>query len=444
MPDLLFLEPVGGAAGDMFLAAALDLGVPRTDLERALRTLGVPFRLEVTRAEAGGVAGTHVEVVPEGPEPGHRHLSDIVALIRAGGLPPRARDAALALFDRIGRAEAKVHGIALDEVHFHEVGGLDSIVDICGAAVVMDLLGWPRAVSLPPELGHGFQKTAHGRLPVPAPASLEILAGKPVRHGGPPGEAVTPTGAAILAVLFEIGEPPAFTPRRIGYGVGTSRWPDRPNVLRLTLADEVFVRPSTPASQGEVYAQGERERSTPSHSESHASAHADPTSVRPERSREAAESKGEGEALWRPGLFELATNLDDCSGQLVARAIEVALAAGALDAWVAPVTMKKGRPGLVLSALADLAHRDAVARAFLSETTTLGVRCAAVERVELAREHVTVETAYGPVRVKEGRLGGALLSAHPEYDDCVARAGERGAAVKEVMAAALAAHRARR
>jgi pyridinium-3,5-bisthiocarboxylic acid mononucleotide nickel chelatase len=416
MPDLLFLEPVGGAAGDMFLAAALDLGVPRTDLERALRTLGVPFRLEVTRAEAGGVAGTHVEVVPEGPEPGHRHLSDIVALIRAGGLAPRARDAALALFDRIGRAEAKVHRIALDEVHFHEVGGLDSIVDICGAAVVMDLLGWPRAVSLPPELGHGFQKTAHGRLPVPAPASLEILAGKPVRHGGPPGEAVTPTGAAILAVLFEIGEPPAFTPRRIGYGVGTSRWPDRPNVLRLTLGDEVpaTVRPSIPASLGEAYAQGERV----------------PTS--------------EGEALWRPGLFELSTNLDDCSGQLVARAIEVALAAGALDAWVAPVTMKKGRPGLVLSALADLAHRDAVARAFLSETTTLGVRCAAVERVELAREHVTVETAYGPVRVKEGRLGGALLSAHPEYDDCVDRAGERGAAVKEVMAAALAAHRARR
>ncbi|MFL5302776.1 MAG: nickel pincer cofactor biosynthesis protein LarC [Anaeromyxobacteraceae bacterium] len=428
MPDLLFLEPVGGAAGDMFLAAALDLGVPRADLERALHTLSVPFRLEVTRAEAGGVGGTHVEVVPEGPEPGHRHLADIVALIRKGGLPPRARDAALALFDRIGRAEAKVHGIPLDEVHFHEVGGLDSIVDVCGAAVVMDLLGWPRAVSLAPELGHGFQKTAHGRLPVPVPATLEILAGKPVRHGGPPGEAVTPTGAAILAVLFEIGAPPAFTPRRIGYGVGTSRWPDRPNVLRLTLGDEVptTVRPSTPASQGE------------------ASAHGEPPSVHPERSREAAESKGEGDALWRPGLFELSTNLDDCPGQLVARAIEVALAAGAVDAWVAPVTMKKGRPGLVLSALADLAHRDAVARAFLAETTTLGVRCAPVERVELAREHVTVETAYGPVRVKEGRLGGALLSAHPEYDDCVARAGERGATVKEVMAAALAAHRARR
>jgi pyridinium-3,5-bisthiocarboxylic acid mononucleotide nickel chelatase len=400
LANLLFLEPVGGVAGDMFLAAALDLGVPRAELERALQTLGVPFRLEVTRAEAGGIAGSHVDVVPEGPQPGHRHLSEILALVRAGGLPPRAREAALSLFDRIGRAEAKVHGIALEEVHFHEVGAVDSIVDVCGAAVVMDLLGWPRAVSLPPELGQGFVRSAHGRIPVPAPATLELLAGKPVRHGGPPGEAVTPTGAAILAVLFEVGAPPTFTPRQIGYGVGTSRWPDRPNVLRLTLGDE------------------------------------EPEAESPE-----AESKV---GLWRPGLFQIETNLDDCPGQLVARAIDVALEAGALDAWASPVTMKKGRPGLVLAALAHASRRDAVARAFLAETTTLGVRAFPVERVELLREHVVVETAYGPVRVKEGRLGGALLSAHPEFDDCLARAKDRGATVKEVMGAALAAHRARR
>src|SRR5919204_3103225 len=221
MGDLLLLEPVGGAAGDMFLAAALDLGVPRADLERALGTLGVAFRLELTRAEASGISGAHVDVVPEGPQPAHRHLADILELVRRSGLAPRAREAALALFDRIGRAEAKIHGIALEDVHFHEVGAVDSIVDLCGAAVVMDLLGWPRAVSLPPELGRGFVRTAHGPLPVPAPAVLELLSGKPVRHGGPPGEAVTPTGAAILAVLCEIGPPPpVFTPRRVGYGVG--------------------------------------------------------------------------------------------------------------------------------------------------------------------------------------------------------------------------------
>jgi pyridinium-3,5-bisthiocarboxylic acid mononucleotide nickel chelatase len=403
MANLLFLEPVGGAAGDMFLAAALDLGVPRADLERALATLGVAFRLEVTRAEAGGLAGTHVKVVPAGPQPGHRHLSGILALVRASGLSPRAREAALALFERIGRAEAKVHGIALEEVHFHEVGGVDSIVDVCGAAVVMDLLGWPRAVSLPPELGQGFVQSAHGRIPVPTPAALEILSGKPIRHGGPPGEAVTPTGAAILAVLCEIGSPPPFTPERVGYGIGTVRWPDRPNVLRMTLGDvHVVASPS----QGE--------------------------------------GRGEGGPPWRPGVYQLETNLDDCPGQLVARAIEVALDAGALDAWATPVTMKKGRPGLVLAALADAAHLDAVAGAFIAETTTLGVRAFPVERLELAREHVTVETAYGAVRVKEGRLGGALVAAHPEFDDCLARAKERGAPVKEVMAAALAAHRARR
>jgi uncharacterized protein (TIGR00299 family) protein len=437
MANLLFLEPVGGAAGDMFLAAALDLGVPRAELERALRTLGVAFRFEVTRAEAGGLAGTHVDVVPEGPQPGHRHLSDILALVRAGGLPPRAREAALALFDRIGRAEAKVHGIALEDVHLHEVGGVDSIVDLCGAAVVMDLLGWPRAVSLPPELGQGFVRTEHGRIPVPTPAALEILTGKPVRHGGPPGEAVTPTGAAILAVLFEIGAPPPFTPRQVGYGVGTVRWPDCPNVLRLTLGDEVPpVHPSRSEAESPSVHPERSEAESPSVHPERSEAEVPP--VHPERSE--AESKG----LWRPGLFQIETNLDDCPGQLVARAIEVALEAGALDAWAAPVTMKKGRPGIVLAALADASRRDAVARAFLAETTTLGVRAVPVERVELAREHIVVDTAYGPVRVKEGRLGGALLSAHPEFDDCLARAKERGATVKEVMAAALAAHWARR
>jgi uncharacterized protein (TIGR00299 family) protein len=403
----------------MFLAAALDLGVPREALEAALRTLGVgPFRLEVTRAEVQGIAGTHLDVVVEGHGHGerhggrdeahahagqpahahahHRHLTEILALVRRSGLSPRAREAAVALFECIGRAEARVHGIAVEDVHFHEVGAVDSIVDLCGAAVALELLGWPRAISFPPELGHGFQKTAHGILPAPSPAALEILAaaGKPIRPGGPPGEAVTPTGAAILAVLCEVGTPPPFTPRRVGYGVGTSRWPDRPNVLRLTLGD-------------------------------------------------VAAGAGAGLPV-RGNIVQLEANLDDGSGQLVARAIEAALEAGALDAWATPCTMKKGRPGLVLAALAPEERRDAVARVFLTETTTLGVRFRPVERVELDRELVPVETEYGPVRVKVGRLGAAVLGAHPEYDDCAARARERGVPVKEVLAAAMAAWRASR
>ena len=388
---LLHLETIGGIAGDMFLAAALDVGVDRAALEAALRTLRVPgWRLEVTRRSASGIEGTHVDVVVEGEQPHARGLGEILALVDGSGLPGRARAAARALFERIGRAEAKIHGIPLEEVHFHEVGAVDSIVDLCGAAVALDLLGWPKVVAAPPELGSGLTRTAHGPLPVPTPAVLEIFSGTPVRHGGPPGEAITPTGAAILAELAAVGPIPVFAPRRIGYGVGTSSWPDRPNVLRMTLGDPVTSAAGEP-----------------------------------------------------DGLCVLEANLDDCPGQLVARAIEVALEAGALDAWAAPVTMKKGRPGVLLSALVDEARREAVTKAFFEETTTLGVRRHAVGRDVLDREISTVETPYGPVRVKVARSGGRELGAHPEYDDCARVAREKGVAVREVMAAALAAHRAR-
>lgn len=394
---LLVLEPIGGIAGDMFLAAALDLGVDRAALEAALRTLHLPgWRLEVSRRSASGIAATHVDVVVEGVEPHARGLLEILALIEASGLPERARIAARALFERIGRAEAKVHGTAVEDVHFHEVGAVDSIVDLCGAAVALDLLGWPKVVCAPPELGRGLFRSAHGPMPVPGPAVLEILSGKPVRPGGPPGEAVTPTGAAILAELAELGALPAFVPGRVGYGAGTSTWPDRPNVLRMTLGE-------------------------------YATAASGPS---------AAEA---GASLW-----VLETNLDDCPGQLVARAIEAALEAGALDAWAAPAVMKKGRPAFLLSALVEEERREAVTRAFFEETTTLGVRRHAVARDVLERDVATVETPYGAVRVKVARSGGRELGAHPEYDDCARLGNEKGVPVKEVMAAAMAAHRAGR
>jgi uncharacterized protein (DUF111 family) len=271
---------------------------------------------------------------------------------------------------------------------------VDSIVDVCGAAVALDLLGWPRVVSAPPELGTGTVRTAHGALPVPPPAVLELLVGKPVRPGGPPGEAVTPTGAALLAALAEIGPLPPVVPARVGYGVGTVAWPDRPNVLRMTLGEAADAA-------GRTLAEGGAERT----------------------------------------VWVLEANLDDCPGELVARAIEACLEAGALDAWAAPLTMKKGRPGLLLGALAPDAHRASVTRAILVETTTLGVRQHAVRREELAREVVTVDTVYGPVRVKVARLEGREVGAHAEYDDCAARARERGVPVKEVVAAALGARR---
>ena len=304
-------------------------------------------------------------------------------------MSPRARAAARGVFERIGRAEAKVHGIPVEDVHFHEVGAIDSIVDVCAAAVALDLLGWPRVVSSPPELGRGIMRSAHGPLPIPPPAVIELLVGKPVRPGGPQGEAVTPTGAALLAEHAEVGPLPALVPGRIGYGVGTARWADRPNVLRMILATP------PPLPEGET-------------------------------------------TLW-----VLETNLDDCPGQLVARAIEAALEAGALDAWAAPLTMKKGRPGVLLGALCDEARRAAVTAVLFAETTTLGVRRHAVERDVLGRRFETVETAYGAVRVKVALQGDREVGAQPEYDDCLARARERGVSVREVMTAALVAHRGR-
>jgi len=414
MSALLVLEPVGGIAGDMFMAAALDLGVDRARLEAALRGLDLEgWRLEVTRRAVSGIQATHVDVVVEGPQPHGRGLAEILALVDAAPtLSPRVRATARALFERIGRAESKVHGIPVEEVHFHEVGAVDSIVDLCAAAVVLELLGWPRVLCSPPELGRGVARTAHGHIPLPAPAVLELLAGKPVRPGGPFGEAVTPTGAAILAELAEIGALPVFVPGRIGYGAGTRDWPDRPNVLRMTI--------------GEAVAAG-----------------AGPADVRSETPAAAAPSvagaSGAGDALW-----VLEANLDDCPGQLVARAIEVVLEAGALDAWAAPVTMKKGRPGLLLGALCEEPRRAAVTAALFAETPTLGVRRHPVERDVLDRALVQVETPYGAVRVKVASLEGRELGAHPEYDDCLARAKERGVPVREVMAAALAAHRTRR
>ena len=401
--SILILEPIGGIAGDMFLAAALDLGVPLGEVDGALRTLGLPgWRLAVSRKAESGIQGTHLDVVVEGEQPHARHLSEILALVHASGLTPRAKAAARALFQRIGDAEARVHGIPVAEVHFHEVGAVDSIVDLCGAAVALDLLGWPKVLCAPPELGRGIVRTAHGPMPVPPAAVLELLRGVPVRPGGPPGEAVTPTGAAILAELCEVGPLPAFVPGRIGYGAGTVSWPDRPNLLRMTLGE---LAPAAAAAPPAL---------------------ADPA--------------GEGAGP----LFVLEANLDDCPGQLIARAIEAALEAGALDAWAAPVTMKKGRPGILLGALCAEAERGAVTAALFAETTTLGVRRHRVERDVLDRALREVETPYGMVRVKVASLAGRELGAHPEYDDCLARAKERCVPVREVMAAALAAHRARR
>jgi uncharacterized protein (TIGR00299 family) protein len=387
---ILYLEPIGGIAGDMFLAAALDLGVSPEELRSALSGLSVPgWKLSLSRAERHAIQGSHVDVVVDeavsSAHP-HRSLREIEALIRgAGSMPERARERALRLFRIVGEAESKIHGVPVDQIHFHEVGAVDSIVDICGAAVVLELLGDPEVYSAPPPLGGGTVRGAHGVIPVPSPAALEILKDTPVRFEGT-GELTTPTGAAILKGLARVEAPPPLRVEKVGYGVGTKDFADRPNVLRASLAEAV-------------------------------------TTGAP--------------------LFVVEANLDDCAPQLLAEVLERTLEAGALDAHILPATMKKGRPGHLLSALVEESCRQAVIDLWLKESTTLGVRFHAVERTALERRWVEVKMPYGSVRVKVGSRQGQTLNVHPEFDDCRRLSRETGVPVKQVMFDALAAFAAK-
>lgn len=382
---VLFLDPVGGIAGDMFLAACLDLGVAQGALETELGRLGpLGFRLEVRRDERESTGGTHVDVVVEGEQPHDRAYVEIVRMVESAGFSERVRAAALEVFRRIGEAEARVHRRTLESIHFHEVGAVDSIVDVCGAAICLELLGWPRVLATPPPAGGGLVKCAHGTLPVPPPATLEIMRGRRFRSSGE-GERTTPTGAGILAGLTEeVPSMPDLHVEQIGYGVGTRHFDDAPNVLRAVLG------------RG---AQGHRG----------------------------------GACL----LIE--ANLDDATGQVVAHALEAVLAAGALDAWLTPIVGKKGRPAHLLSALVEEGTRRAVETVILRETTSLGVRASRWERRVLDREWREVQTPWGAVRVKLGREAGQLVNVAPEHDDCLRLAREAGVPLKDVLQAALAA-----
>ncbi len=385
---ILYLEPVGGIAGDMFLAAALDLGVPLEALEAPLRTLGVAgWTFARSTQVRHALSGTHLDVVVEKAAHEHRALSEIEKLIAASGLSAKAKERATKVFRLLGKAEAKVHGIPLETVHFHEVGAVDSIVDICGAAVALELLGDPEVFCAPPPLGSGTARTAHGVIPVPVPATLELLKNVPVRFEGL-GELTTPTGAALVRAFATVGPPPELVVEKTGYGVGTKDFADRANVLRASLG---------------------------------------------RRGADAASR-----------LWVLETNLDDCSPQLLGLVLEKALEKGALDAWVLPAVMKKSRPGHLVGVLCDAEHRSALEALLFRETTTLGVRATSVERTALERRFDPVTTPFGEVKVKVGSKGGEVLNAQAELEDCRALAEKADVPVKDVQAAAMAAWRARR
>jgi len=393
MARTLYFDCFAGASGDMILGALLDLGLDFDALARELAKL--PLRgYELRRSEVrrAHLRGTKFDVRIEGedhahpPEAGHPHrrLEEILRIIRSSALSEGVKGRAEEVFRRLAQAEARAHGCSIEEVAFHEVGAVDSIVDIVGACVGFELLGIERFLASPVHVGRGFLGCAHGRYPVPVPATAELLKGARVYTSEIEAELVTPTGAALLATFCEdFGPMPEMRLEGVGYGAGTRDFPDFPNLLRVMLG----------------------------------------------------ETRAEGTATER--LFMLETNLDDASPQILGHVLERALQAGALDAFAVPVVMKKGRPGTLLAVLCRPEDRDALLRLLFRETPTLGVRSVEVQRRALARALISVETPYGPIPVKVATLDGEVVNAAPEFDACRQAAERHRVPVREVMLAAL-------
>ena len=381
---IAYLDLPSGLSGDMFLGCLVHAGWDVGELRRTIAALGLPadaWAVDARRVMKGAISATLVGVhAPESRS--HRHLPEIRRIIGQAALPEAVRSRAIAVFARLADAEARVHGTTPECIHFHEVGALDAIIDIVGAVAGLEALGVERLHASSVPLGEGWAPMAHGTLPLPAPATLELLAAAnaPTRPAPGPGELVTPTGAALLAELATFSQP-AITLHRIGIGAGQRDLP-WPNIARLWL--------------------------------------------------------GEGAACG--GYVQVETNIDDMNPQLYAAVAERLFEAGARDVWLTPVQMKKGRPGVVLSAIATAADEAAIATVLLRETTTLGVRVHPLAgRHEARREMRTLDTPFGAIRAKVKWLDAAAAGASPEYEDCARAARERGVPVRTVYEAATAA-----
>jgi pyridinium-3,5-bisthiocarboxylic acid mononucleotide nickel chelatase len=382
---LAYLDCVGGIAGDMLLAALVDGGAPVEALRSVPRRLGLRgIEIEVVQVERGGLRATHV-IVTASEQTSERDAAAVQALVDAADLPERAKRRSLDVFARLASAEGKVHGLPPARVHLHEVGAADALVDVCGSCLLLEELDVDRVACSPLPVARGLVRASHGSLPLPAPATLELLVGAPLEGVDEEVELVTPTGAALVAVLADsFGPLPPLVLDRVGVGAGMRELRGRPNVVRVLLGAPAQEPATTPVS-----------------------------------------------------LLE--TNLDDLVPELIPDAVERCFAAGALDVWTVPAQMKKGRPGVVLSALVRRAGEAAVAAAILEETSALGVRVSRLSRYELEREEQTVQVRGGTVRVKIGRLNSRVVNVSPEHDDCVALARRLGRPVKSVWAEALAA-----
>ena len=442
---ILYLDLISGIAGDMFIAALLDLGVDARRLQRELKKLKLDgYHIHISRQQKSSIAGVKFDVhlandhnhehrhshehVHESAcgihfhEHGHEHAHhhhdhlrdeqrnflEIKKLISRSKLSAWVKQKAIAVFHRIADAEGKIHGLPPNEVHFHEVGAVDSIVDIVGAAIALELLGRPRVFSSPVVEGTGWIDCAHGKFPVPAPATLAILGARGVglTQCDEPHELVTPTGAALLAEFVEsFGEMQNLVAEKIGFGLGTRENVTRPNVLRAVLGTGLKV-------QSSKFKVGSAAKpSTPNYQPS--------TNLDWETDR----------------IAVLETNLDDCPGEILGAFVETAMAAGALDAFHTPIQMKKNRPGVLLTVLCAEADADKFAEMILRETTSFGVRKTIAERRKLRRDFAEVKTTLGKVTVKIGKLGGKVVQAAPEFESAKKLAAKTGVPVKQVFEA---------
>jgi len=383
----LYFDCFSGAAGDMIVGALIDAGADFAKIRAGLMSLGVEgFDVAIEKVKKKGVMATkfHVNIAEQGHP--HRHLKHIVAIIEKGDLSPNVRAASLETFRRIAEAEAEVHGSTVEKVHFHEVGAVDSIVDIVGAHLALEQIKPDRIESSPLHVGSGTVKCAHGVMPVPAPATALLLKGLPTYGGTVDGELVTPTGAALIAQLAEkFGPQPAMSIETLGAGSGTRDLPDRPNVLRVMIG----------------------------------------------------QAMGDTEATETVTVIE--ANIDDMNPELFPPLVKDLMDAGARDAFLTPILGKKGRPAYLVTAMADEAAVAKVTDALFRGSSTLGLRMRREERICLQREWKNVQTPWGAVRVKIGIRHGMAANVAPEFDDCARVAEESKAAVREVYDAARAA-----
>jgi uncharacterized protein (TIGR00299 family) protein len=419
---IAYLDCFSGISGDMFLGALVDAGVSPKLLEDTVTALDIGARLEISRVVRGGIAAAKVDVYCHGEKDlprevfweqkgghshpqehshgdSHRHhhhdqnhdhghgrsLTAIRKIIEKAAISDTARTTAVRVFEALGAAEAEIHNTSIEKVHFHEVGAVDAMVDIVCAAVGAEALGVDEWVCSPLNVGGGTVKCAHGTLPVPAPATLKLLANAPVYSSGPQVELVTPTGAAIVKTLAaRFASFPAIKVEKSGYGAGSRDFPDHPNVLRLTIG-EAAAKATTLADS----------------------------------------------------ITVLEANLDDLSPQVLAYAMERLLSEGALDVFSVPVQMKKNRPGALLTVLAKPQDADRLAKLVFTETTTLGIRRREEQRHTLARRWESVQTHWGPIRIKIASMNGTVSNYAPEYEDCRALAEAHHVPLKDVLQEAL-------